>query len=146
LTYDFDSFADEVLPYSLEQIREFRAAAQKRQVEVRILSHERARRRAQDAADERRKGNRRAFVPEDWHWGVLEDIRTLITLRHGGMVPRGEAAGAVGVDIFGHLGACHLGRVIPAGKLWAEIQAWGRIILPPDYVEGRLSNATVRPC
>jgi hypothetical protein len=136
LTYDFDSFADEVLPYSLEQIREFRAAAQKRQAEIRILSHEGARRRAQDAADERRKGGVRAFVPEDWHWGVLEDIRILATLRHGGVVPRGDAAGAVGVDIFGHLGARQLARVIPAGKLWPEIQAWARIILPADYVQG----------
>jgi hypothetical protein len=135
VTYDFDSFAEEVLPYSLAQIREFRAAAQERQAEIRILSHERARRRAQDAVDERRKGNARPFAWEDWHWGVLEDIRTLAELRHGGVVPRGHAAGAVGVDLFGHLGACQLARVIPAGNLWHEIQAWARIILPPDYVQ-----------
>jgi hypothetical protein len=133
MTYDFDSFADEVLPYSLAQIREFRAAAEKRQAGAQIASQERAR-RWQVATEERRKGHARAFAPEDWHWGVLEDIRRLAELRYGGVVPRGEAAGAVGVDLFGHLGACQLARVIPAGQLWFEIQAWARIILPPDYV------------
>jgi hypothetical protein len=140
LTYDFDLFADEILPYSLEQIREFRAASEKRQAEVRILSHERARRRAQDCVNERRKGNARAFVPEDWHWGTLEDIRTLAMMRHGSAVPRGEAAGAIGVDLFGHLGACQLARVIPSGQLWPEIQAWSRIILPSDYVHGEYTR------
>jgi hypothetical protein len=136
LTYDFDLFADEVLPYSLEQVRDFRAANDKRQAEIRILSHERSRRRAQDAVDERRRGNARAFIPEDWHWGVLEDIRMLAAMRYNGSVPRGSAAGAVGVDLFGHLGACQLARVIPAGQLWPEIQAWARIILPAAYVQG----------
>ena len=51
-------------------------------------------------------------------------------------MPRGEAAGPVGVDLIGFHGACQLAHVIQAGQLWHEIQAWGRIILPGDYVRG----------
>ncbi|WP_459697959.1 hypothetical protein [Acidisoma sp. C75] len=131
LTYDFDAFANEVLPYSLSEIRQFRVASRERKARLHLLSHE----RAQRAAEARRLGNRRAFCVPDWCWGVLEDIRLLITLRHGGMVPRGDAAGAVGVDLYGHLGACQLAQVFPAHLLWQEIQTWARLILPPDYLD-----------
>ncbi len=135
VTYDFDSFADEVLPYSLEQIREFRAAAEAKRADVRILSQERVRRQQQRSVEERRKGNQRAFCPEDWHWGVLEDIRKLAGMRYpGGRVPDGTR------DTFGFLGACQLARVIPAGQLWYEVRSWARLLLPSGYVDKDLSR------
>ncbi len=136
LTYDFDLFADEVLPYTLEQVRGFRIAADVRKAEVHILFQERERRRAEREAERARKGGQRPFVPEDWHWGVVEDLRTLARLRSAdGLVQPGS------LDLFGHIGACQLARVIPAGQLWHEIQAWARIILPADYAA---SNAFAR--
>lgn len=135
VTYDFELFADEVLPHTMEAIRGFRDAAKARQAEVRILQHEKARRRAAQT-----QGNRRVFSREDWHWGVLEDIRTLAEIRFGGRVrysdDQAPAAGGgkrPGADLFAHLGACQLAMVMPDHVLWREIQAWGRIILPTDY-------------
>ena len=128
LTYDFDTFADEVLPYTLDEIRGFRIAVQGREAELHVLSQERERRRAQREAERARKRGQRPFVPEDWHWGVIEDLRTLAHLRSAdGLVQPGSRA------LFGHIGACQLARVIPAGQLWPEIRAWSRIILPADY-------------
>jgi hypothetical protein len=128
LTYDFEQFADEVLPFTLEEVRGFRDAAQQRQAQFHVLSQERQRRRVRTEAEEARKGGRRAFIPEDWHWGVLEDLRTLAALRSAdGLVQPGQR------DLFGHIGACSLANVIPAGQLWHEIQAWSRIILPAEY-------------
>ena len=101
LTYDFDLFADEILPYSLEQIRGFREAAQARKAEVRVLSQEKARRQAQREAEQARKGGQKVFCNEDWHWGVVEDLRTLAGLRWAdGIVRPGS------LDLFGHIGAC----------------------------------------
>jgi hypothetical protein len=146
VTYDFDAFADEVLPYTLEQVRGFRADAERRRAEVSVLSHERARREGRRAADALRRAGRRAFVPEDWHWGVVEDIRRLARMRHGGHVPYAEEQGpgaTVGPDLFGFHGACQLARVIPAPQLWHEVVAWARLVLPPGYVDG---GAFARHC
>ena len=138
LTYDFDMFADEVLPYTLEQVRDFRLAADVRKAEVHVLSRERERRRAQREGERARKGGQRPFVPEDWHWGVVEDLRTLARLRSAdGLIKPGS------LDLFGHIGACQLARVVPAGQLWHEIQAWSRIILPTDYAK---SETFARHC
>ena len=54
LTYDFELFAGEVLPFTLEQVRGFREAAQGRRAEIRVLSQERARRQAQREAERAR--------------------------------------------------------------------------------------------
>lgn len=131
LTYDFDLFADEVLPFTLEQVRGFRDAAKERRAELRVLSQERARRRARHEAEQARRGNQRAFCPEDWHWGVLEDLRRLAGIRSAdGVVQPGSRA------LFGHIGACQLARMVPAAQLWHEIREWSRILLPADYREG----------
>ena len=139
LTYDFDLFADEVLLHtSMEEGRGSSTAAQARSGELPVLFQERERRRAQREGERARKGEQRPFVPEDWHWGVVEDLRTLARLRSpDGMVQPGS------LDMFGHIGACQLARVIPAKQLWHEIQAWGRIILPMDYAG---SEAFARHC
>ena len=130
LTYDFDRFADDVLPYTLEEIRKFRETENKRRGELRILSQERARRATQAEAQRARTGNQRTFCREDWHWGMLEDLRTLAELRFtNGIVEPGQR------DLFGHIGACQLARVIPSGQLWPEIQEWSRILLPAGYRE-----------
>ncbi|WP_439548848.1 hypothetical protein [Falsiroseomonas sp.] len=130
LTYDFDCFADDVLPHTLEQIRGYRDAAQARKTELRIRSHEKVRR----AAAQQARGVQRVFCREDWHWGVLEDIRTIVEKRWPKGVPEGWR------DTIGHLGACQLGMVVPEHVLWPEIQAWARILLPTDYVSNDLAG------
>ena len=138
LTYDFEMFADEVLPFTMEQIRGFRDANKTRHAEIHILSQERARRQVQREVEQARRGGQRAFSPEDWHWGVIEDLRTLAGLRwENGIVQPGS------LDLFGHIGACQLARVIPAAQLWHEIRAWGHIILPSSYAT---SEAFSRHC
>ena len=128
LTHDFDMFADEVLPYTLEQVRGFRVAASALKAGLRIECQKRERARAQREAEQARKDGQRPFVPEDWHWGVVEDLRTLARLRSAdGLVQPGS------LDLFGHIGACQLARVIPPGQLWNEIRTWAGIILPADY-------------
>lgn len=117
--YDFDLFADELLPYSMAQIRSFRDQATA--APVAILSHER---------QKRRTGTVVAW--EQWHWGVLEDLRNLMDLRGWGVVPEGHR------DLFGHIGACQLAQVFPAHTLWHEVLAWARLILPHGYVETEL--------
>ena len=138
LTHDFGMFADEVLPHTLEEVRGFREAAKVRAAEVKVLSHERGRRKA---AQEQASKGRKAFSVEDWSWGVVEDLRHLAQLRHGGVVPYTDQQGTgakAGPDLFGHIGACHLARVVPQAQLWPEIQTWARIILPAEYVSGAL--------
>jgi hypothetical protein len=138
VTYHFDDFADEVLRYTLEQIREWRAEdtarREKRQAEARLQSRERVRQPQQGAARERRRGTGRAFSWEDWHWGILEDLRILARLRFGGRVHYADGSAKAGADLFGHIGACQLAMVFPVSVLWQEILAWGRLILPLEYV------------
>jgi len=122
VTYEFDDLCNEVLPYTLEQIREFRD-------ESRNVSHfkaEKAKREFQQKPS--------AFNREVWHWGVLEDIRAIVESRWDGTVPLGY------IDIVGHLGACQLARVIPAGQLWHELVAWAGIVLPDFYTYGDLQR------
>jgi hypothetical protein len=123
VTYDFHTFADEILPYTQQEIRAFRAQSAAKLV---LLSHQRAQRKGEAQL----ASGRRAFPREDWHWGVIEDIRWLVDHRWNGTVPPGQR------DLIGHLAACQLAQVIPAGQLWHEILALGRIILPTDYVNG----------
>lgn len=138
LTYDFEMFGDEVLQFTTSQIKGFRDAKKARSAEIRLLSHERARRQASETARETRKGNQKAFCREEWHWGVLEDLRRLAEIRQGGAVPfcDDQAGGKVGPDIFGHIGACQLPFLVQPSQLWGEVHEWARIILPASYVNG----------
>lgn len=131
-TYCFDDFADEVLPYRLEQIREWRQA-QKERYEAKgqtiLLARERAR-----AETSHRKG----FNKVDWCWKVVEDLRTLADIRYGGMVPYCDQSGDMaGPDMFAHIGASMLGHVVSPAQLWPEIQTWASLILPASYVNNR---------
>ena len=77
-------------------------------------------------------------MPEHWHWGVLEDLRILGWLRSPatGLVQPGQR------DLFGHIGACQLARVVGATQLWHEIRAWAGLILPANYVGGMAEGAS----
>jgi len=123
LTYDFNDFADEILPFSMDEVREFRElqkAKYEKRGEVLLLARERA--RAAKSA-----GNRRAFSKFDWCWTVVEDLRTLAEIRHGGTVGEGDR------DMFAHIGGSMLSHVIEPRQLWPELQTWSRLILPSDY-------------
>ena len=120
-TYDFDLFADEMLLDSLVRVRRFREESTDRtKAQIHLLSSELAKH------GQKVTGQRACW--EDWHWGVVEDIRWIVNHRWGGTVPVGYRA------LVGHLAACQLAKVIPASQLWQEILALNRIILPADYV------------
>lgn len=73
------------------------------------------------------------FNREHWHWGVLEDIRALAAARYpAGIVQPGMR------DLYGHLAACQLARVIMPGPLFHEITATARTFLPAGYVDGEM--------
>lgn len=123
VTYEFNSLADEILPYTLEEVREFKAG-QKAKYEERgkvfLLARERA--RAQKST-----GSRKAFSRFDWCWKIVEDLRMLSDIRHGGTVSEGER------DMFAHIGGSMLSHVLEPHQLWYELQTWSRLILPEDY-------------
>ncbi len=137
LTYDFEMFADEVLPFTMEQIRGFRQA-QKEKYETRgeviLLAQERARERL-------KAGNRKAFNKYDWCWGVVEDIRIIAEKKYGGVIPYCEESGHVaGPDMYAHIGASMLGHVIASSQLRYEIKTWASLILPASYVNDKSSG------
>ena len=130
--YDFGTFADTVLPSSGD-------GPAPRSTEIVPLRRARGERTvaSREAVEEHQRLGRKLFNREHWHWGVLEDLRCLAKLRHeSGVVQAAGAGRRAGLDLFGHLGACQLARVIPAHRLAAEIEAWARLILPDWYVDG----------
>ena len=120
-TYDFELFADEVLPHTAEQIRRFRA----RRPTVIDLDHHRRLERTR-AYREQKPG--RLCWP-DYNWKRICDLETLAA-RHfpGGIVQPGQR------DLYGFLGICHLAHVVPADTLWREADTWARKLLPAGYV------------
>lgn len=118
-TYDFDAFAREILP------------AHHADDDPDGLLHP-------SLVDARRNMTAKdaiafKFNREDWHWGTLEDIRWLAASRYpNGIVQPGAR------DLYGHLAACQIARVIMAGPLFHEIVAIGRTFLPSGYVDGDL--------
>nr|WP_279185329.1 hypothetical protein [Acetobacter syzygii] len=127
LTYDFEMFGDEVLPFTMSEIRGFRQAQKERyEAKGQIISL--ARERVRDLENKGQKG----FNKYDWCWKVVEDIRLLAEIRHEGTVSEGERA------LFAHIGASMLGHVIPSHQLWTEIKTWAGLILPSLYVNGEL--------
>jgi len=130
--YDFGTFSDAVLPSSGD-------GPATRSAEIVPLRRARGERTvaSREAVEEHQRLGHKLFNREHWHWGVLEDLRCLAKLRHeSGVVQAAGAGRRAGLDLFGHLGACQLARVIPAHRLAAEIEAWARLILPDWYVDG----------
>lgn len=119
-TYDFDSFAKALLPASTE-------------ADPDRAPHDRLGLIGQRGLMTWAERKAHAFSREHWHWGVLEDIRTLAAARYpGGIVQPGMR------DLYGHLAACQLARVIMPGPLFHEITATVRTFLPSGYVYGEL--------
>ncbi|CTQ47696.1 DNA-primase RepB domain-containing protein [Roseibium aggregatum] len=116
-SYNFDDFADEILPFTLEELR----TAKKERAEIRVLSQERKRRQA---AEEAKSEISKGLQWDDYNWKRLMDIRTLAERRY----PEGVPAGLR--DTFGHFGACQLALTMPSGNLWNEVRAWTQIIIP----------------
>ncbi|WP_342627816.1 hypothetical protein AAC691_17235 [Nguyenibacter vanlangensis] len=125
--YDFDRLADAVLPMSRAALKAAREAGAARKAEraakeqVVSITRERARRDGECAPAKK--------SPRSWQWAVLDDLRTLVRLRWGGVVPAGQR------DIFGHIGASMLGQIFEnqPERLWAEIQTFAGLLLPDDY-------------
>lgn len=132
LRYDFNTFADEFLRPPLARVGG-------------IAPMRPARAGRKDApwetVEQQQRLGRKLFHRADWHLGVLADLRRLAELRHdSGIVQVAGAGCQAGLDLFGHLGACQLAMVIPAPQLPAEIEAWGRQILPDWYIDGEFSR------
>lgn len=131
ITYNFEQFADELLPFTMEEIREFRQK-QKEKYEARgeviLLAQERAKARFS-------AGNRKGFNKFIWCWSVIEDIRTIAEKKYGGTIPYCQDSGhQAGPDMYAHIGASMLGHVIAPAQLWPEIKTWAGLIFPSDYV------------
>lgn len=126
-TYDFTEICNEVMKYSEADIQLFRKqkADQKAlQKHIETVMSEGA-----DAVFASSASQKRAmrFTWADWHWGILEDMTTLMALRGWDYVPEGMR------DIWGHVGACQLAMVAQYMNLWVEIEEWSATVLPNDY-------------
>ena len=134
VVHDFDRFCDAVLPFSLEDIREFRREARERYrergAEIRLLRQERARR------DAERRAGAVAFNRADWAWKVVCDLEAVAAHRWGDAVPEGHR------DTFLFLGAAHIALTMnDHGHLWHEIATWARRLVPAGYVERDFKSA-----
>lgn len=126
-TYDFSEISDEIFDFTEDDIRNFR----KQKAEQKALQKhiERVMSEGADAVFTSSESQKRAmrFTWSDWHWGILEDMTTLMTLRGWNYVPEGFR------DIWGHIGACQLAMVSEYMNLWDEIEEWSATVLPDDY-------------
>ncbi len=135
VTYDFDMFADEVLPYTRDQIKKWReekAEKKARYSEAQILSFQKfhARNARAQAAEQQLDGAYWA----DWHWTIVEDLRKLAEMRYPrGVVPEGLR------DLFGHLMSCQLAQVIQR-DLYQELVTYCGLILPSSYLDKDLKH------
>lgn len=131
---DFDDFCERLLPYSLEDIREFRRAAKEkfreRGAQIALLRQERARR---DAA---RRTGAVTFNRTDWCWKVVCDLEAVAQHRWGDAVPEGHR------DTFLFLGAAHIAMTMnDHAHLWHEISAWARRLVPARYIDTEFKSA-----
>ncbi len=137
ITYRFEEFCREVLPYTFEEIREYRRENEKykkirEQLDPPAKKYSTAQIKAFQAYKARKSGiSNHAWT--DWHWTCVEDILTLTSMR-GGVIQKGQR------DIFGHLLGCNLAHVVAPGQLYHELVAYSRRILPTDYCEKELKS------
>lgn len=126
ITYDFNLFADKILPFTRAEIAAMRAA--KAAGNVHHLGGDAAHRETLRRAI---NPGWKTFCPEHWHGGVLTDITRLAEDRHNGTVPWGSQ------DTFGFLAACQIAGIVrDHPDLWHEISAFCRSILPDTFVQG----------
>jgi hypothetical protein len=126
-TYDFEAFARSLPRPNIDDMAA-EAGEPMRHYWPELGLRESRRLLANDWQDRQRY----TFSREHWHWGVLEDLRTLAAARYpGGIVRPGKR------DLFGHLAACQLARVIKPGPLFHEIVAACREFLPGGYLDAR---------
>lgn len=105
-TYDFDKFADKILPYTRAEIQAFR------ELETNLVSLGQFKGFKKPRAE---KGGWQQF-----HWKVLGDIVRLKKMRYGSGVVKKPMR-----DTFGFLGAVQLAHVIDnKANLFDEIRCW----------------------
>lgn len=122
----FEDFANEVMPYSFEEVRQHKAK-RKRYSDAQIASFAAWRARQQR---QRIDTSIDATFWTNWHWLVVTDVLELAKIRFaGGYVSEKQR------DNFGHILTTNLAHVVSYGELWREIQAFARQILPSDYLD-----------
>ena len=125
-TYDFHAFARHILPQHATAEEPFDGP----RLSVRDVRRETwATRKAW------------SFSREHWHWGVLEDVRRLAADRYpGGVVREGKR------DLYGHVAACQLARVVPAGRLFTRSPRPRGHSCPPTTSMRQNSASTAPRC
>lgn len=133
--YDFDVFADTLLPLTREALTELRKA---RAAERDAREAARASRLVciEGGLSRRtaRPASRRALIPSQLAWDRLEDLRTLAKLRG---FERGLPSGQR--DLFVFLAACFLADARVAPDLWGEVAAVAKEFAP-GWSEGEVRS------
>jgi hypothetical protein len=129
MTYEFDSFANEVLPYTYEEVKEFR----RKKGELISLNQTKSLKKVRSGV----RGTEVCWF--QFHWKVLMDLQKLKQLRYNGGYVRKSMR-----DIFGFLGAVQLAHVIPNDSdLYHEIRCWvsQNSLLSESYTQKELLRA-----
>lgn len=117
ISYDYQDFCDEILPLTLDEIRERQADRQAA----------RKQRKADRRGEHRRKG--RILDRADWSCKVVADMTTLADMRWGGRVPEGQR------DTWTWIAAAHLALWLPPSDIQPEVEELLRIWqIEPDFI------------
>lgn len=122
IAYDYSEFCDEILPFTLDEIRERKA--------------ERENRKNDRRKDHRRRG--RVLDRADWACKVVADMTTLAEIRWGGRVPEGQR------NEWTWVAAAHLALWLPPYDIESEVQELLRIWnIEPDFIKKNHNLASV---
>ena len=117
ISYDYGEFCEEILPLTLDEIRERQADRQAA----------RKQRKADRRGEHRRKG--RILDKADWACKVVSDLTTLAETRWGGRVPEGQR------DTWTFLAAAHIALWLPPSDIEPEVEELLHVWqIEPDFI------------
>lgn len=117
ISYDYSEFCDEILPLTLDEIRQRQADRQA----------DREKRKADRRGDHRRKG--RVLDRADWACRVVADMTSLAEMRWGGRVPEGQR------DTWTFLAAAHIALWLPPSDIEPEVEELLHVWqIEPDFI------------
>lgn len=149
--YAFDSFFDEMLPITRQELAEKRAelvdcAARAENIPAPLSKSQKPKQRQLQVVESGRHGTARRIIPSELAWDRLADLRKLSELRHADKgIPSGQR------NLFVFLGACFLATALVAPRFRAEVRELAREFAPTwtsqelesciSSVQGRLEAA-----
>lgn len=126
-TYNFDAFADEILPYTYEEVKAYKAKKKNKP----FSPHQSTKN------GKNRSGSLRSW--KQYHRDILHDLQTLKHLRYkDGYIPEGKR------NLFGYLGALQIAHVTTSEQdLLVELQDWTskNNLFAPSYIQTELRSA-----